>query len=93
MLLPLTPGDVGVFQAAAAAVLHAGWQVPVSAGVAFGVVLQAVELAAALLMGVPALILEGLSWQQLTQRPPEVAPIHLPPDAGREPALDREEAS
>jgi phosphatidyl-myo-inositol alpha-mannosyltransferase len=81
MLLPVTPGDVGVFQAAAAAVLHAGWQVPYSTGVAFGVVLQAVELAAALLMGLPALFLEGLSWRQITQRPPGAAEIHLPPPA------------
>jgi phosphatidylinositol alpha-mannosyltransferase len=79
MLLPATPGDVGVFQAAVAAVLHAGWQVPYSTGVAFGVILQGVELAAALLMGVPALLQEGLSWRQLTQRPSDMAPVHLPP--------------
>jgi phosphatidylinositol alpha-mannosyltransferase len=79
MLLPATPGDVGVFQAAAAAILHAGWQVPYSTGVAFGVILQGVEVAAALLMGVPALLLEGLSWRQLTQRPSDMAPVHLPP--------------
>jgi phosphatidylinositol alpha-mannosyltransferase len=79
LLLPATPGDVGVFQAAVAAVLHAGWQVPYSTGVAFGVILQGVELAAALLMGVPALLLEGLSWRQLTERPSHMAPVHLPP--------------
>jgi phosphatidylinositol alpha-mannosyltransferase len=79
LLLPATPGDVGVFQAAVAAVLHAGWQVPYSTGVAFGVILQGVELVAALLMGVPALLLEGLSWRQITQRPAGMAPIHLPP--------------
>ena len=70
LLLPITPGDIGVFQAAAAAVLHAGWQVPYTDGIAFGVVLQGVELAAALLMGVPALLLEGMSWRQITQGPP-----------------------
>jgi phosphatidylinositol alpha-mannosyltransferase len=79
LLLPATPGDVGVFQAAVAAVLHAGWGVPYSTGVAFGVILQGVELAAALLMGVPAALLEGLSWRQLTQRPSHTAPVHLPP--------------
>jgi phosphatidylinositol alpha-mannosyltransferase len=79
LLLPATPGDVGVFQAAVAAVLHAGWEVPYSTGVAFGVILQGVELAAALLMGVPALFLEGLSWRQLSQRPSDLAPVHLPP--------------
>jgi phosphatidylinositol alpha-mannosyltransferase len=85
MLLPLTPGDVGVFQAAAATVLHAGWQVPFSAGVAFGVVLQAVELVAALVMGGPALLLEGLSWRQLMARPSRTGPVHLPPPAGVRP--------
>jgi phosphatidylinositol alpha-mannosyltransferase len=91
MLLPVTPGDVGVFQAAAAAVLHAGWQVPFSAGVAFGVVLQAVELIAAIVMGGPALLLEGLSWRQLVQRPRGTAPIQLPPpaDVRRETASSR----
>jgi uncharacterized membrane protein YbhN (UPF0104 family) len=78
MLLPVTPGDVGVFQAATAAVLQAGWQVPFSTGVAFGVVLQAVELVAALLMGVPALLMEGLSWRQLIQRSGATTPIVLP---------------
>jgi phosphatidylinositol alpha-mannosyltransferase len=82
MLLPVTPGDVGVFQAVTAAVLHTGWQVPFSTGVAFGVVLQAVELVAALVMGGPALLLEGLSWRQLLQRPPGGAPLNLPPPAG-----------
>jgi phosphatidylinositol alpha-mannosyltransferase len=82
MLLPVTPGDVGVFQAVAAAVLHTGWQVPFSTGVAFGVVLQATELVAALVMGGPALLLEGLSWRQLLQRPPGGAPIELTPPTG-----------
>jgi phosphatidyl-myo-inositol alpha-mannosyltransferase len=83
MILPITPGDVGVFQAVAAAVLHAGWQVPFSTGVAFGVVLQAVELVTALLMGVPAVLLEGLSWRQVIERPSGVAPVRLRPPAGR----------
>jgi phosphatidylinositol alpha-mannosyltransferase len=93
LLLPLTPGDVGVFQAATAAVLHAGWQVPFSSGVAFGVVLQAVELVAALVMGTPALLLEGLSWQQLTQRPPAETPVELPaPDDPRPESSVRHES-
>jgi phosphatidylinositol alpha-mannosyltransferase len=87
LLLPITPGDVGVFQAAAAAVLHGGWQVPFSAGVAFGVVVQAVELVAALVMGGPALLLEGLSWRQLMPRRPGTDPVHLPPPAGDRPEV------
>jgi phosphatidylinositol alpha-mannosyltransferase len=70
MLLPVTPGDLGVFQAAVAFVLHAGWGVAYSRGVAYGVVLQAAELAAALIMGVPALVHEGGSWRRLDEQPP-----------------------
>jgi phosphatidylinositol alpha-mannosyltransferase len=69
MLFPITPGDLGVFQAAVAAVLHSGWGISYSRGVAFGVVLQAVELATAVLMGTPALIAEGLSLRQIVRRP------------------------
>jgi phosphatidyl-myo-inositol alpha-mannosyltransferase len=65
MLLPVTPGDIGVFQAAVAAVLHAGWHVAYSRGVAYGVVLQAAELVTAILMGFPALLKEGLSWRSI----------------------------
>jgi phosphatidylinositol alpha-mannosyltransferase len=59
MLLPVTPGDVGVFQAAVAAVLNTGWHIPYGAGVAYGVVLQAAELVTALAMGAPALVAES----------------------------------
>jgi phosphatidyl-myo-inositol alpha-mannosyltransferase len=65
MLLPVTPGDIGVFQAAVAAVLHSGWGVPYSQGVAYGVVLQAAELVTAIMMGVPSLLKEGLSWRSI----------------------------
>ena len=66
MLLPATPGDVGVFQAAVAVVLHLGWHVNYGSGVAYGVILQAAELLTALLLGVPALIREGLSWRHVS---------------------------
>jgi phosphatidylinositol alpha-mannosyltransferase len=65
MLLPATPGDVGVFQAAVAAVLHVGWNVSYGDGIAYGVILQSAELLTALLMGVPALVGEGLSWRHM----------------------------
>jgi phosphatidyl-myo-inositol alpha-mannosyltransferase len=65
MLLPVTPGDIGVFQAAVAAVLHSGWHVAYSRGVAYGVVLQAAELMTAIVMGLPALLQEGLSWRAI----------------------------
>ena len=43
-VLPATPANIGVFQAACAAVLHTGWHVGLGAGVAYGVILQAVEI-------------------------------------------------
>src|SRR5207248_9933782 len=52
-VLPATPANLGVFQAACVAVLHTGWHVGYGDGVAYGVILQAVEVSAALLMGMP----------------------------------------
>ncbi len=43
-VLPATPANLGVFQAACAAVLHTGWHIGYGDGVAFGVILQAVEV-------------------------------------------------
>ena len=43
-VLPATPANLGVFQAACAAVLHTGWHVGYGDGVAYGVILQAVEV-------------------------------------------------
>ena len=43
-VLPATPANLGVFQAACAAVLHTGWHVGYGTGVAYGVILQAVEV-------------------------------------------------
>jgi phosphatidylinositol alpha-mannosyltransferase len=78
MLLPVTPGDIGVFQAAVAAVLHAGWHVAYGRGVAFGVVLQAAELVTAILMGLPALLKEGLSWRYIASHPLGAADLTVP---------------
>jgi phosphatidylinositol alpha-mannosyltransferase len=77
-VLPATPANVGVFQAACAAVLHAGWHVSVVDGVAYGVILQAVEVSTALLMGMPALLREGLSWREVRLRALHTAPVKLP---------------
>ena len=70
LLLPITRATSASSKPLPPPSLHAGWQVPYTDGIAFGVVLQGVELAAALLMGVPALLLEGMSWRQITQGPP-----------------------
>jgi phosphatidylinositol alpha-mannosyltransferase len=77
-VLPATPANLGVFQAACAAVLHAGWHVGFGTGVAYGVILQAVEVATALLMGTPALLKEGMSWREVRLRAMHAAPVKLP---------------
>jgi phosphatidylinositol alpha-mannosyltransferase len=84
-VLPATPANLGVFQAACAAVLHTGWHVGFGAGVAYGVVLQAVEISTALLMGMPALLKEGMSWREVRLRAMNAAPVKLPARPTRSP--------
>jgi phosphatidyl-myo-inositol alpha-mannosyltransferase len=78
-VLPATPANLGVFQAACATVLHTGWHVGLGTGVAYGVILQAVEVATAILMGMPALLKEGMSWREVRLRAMHSTPIKLPP--------------
>ncbi len=78
-VLPATPANLGVFQAACAAVLHTGWHVSYGDGVAYGVILQAVEVTTAILMGMPALLKEGMSWREVKLRAMHAAPVKLPP--------------
>lgn len=77
--LPLTPANVGVFQAACVAVLSGAFHVPGPDALAYGIVLQAVELAAAAAMGLPALVAEGFSWRELKLRTIHAAPVKLGP--------------
>jgi phosphatidylinositol alpha-mannosyltransferase len=77
-VLPATPANLGVFQAACAAVLHTGWHVGFGDGVAYGVILQAVEVSTAVLMGMPALLKEGMSWREVRLRAMHAAPVKLP---------------
>jgi phosphatidylinositol alpha-mannosyltransferase len=88
-VLPATPANLGVFQAACAAVLHTGWHVGLGTGVAYGVILQAVEVSTALLMGAPALVKEGMSWREVRLRAMHAAPVKLPARAGRSSARQR----
>jgi phosphatidyl-myo-inositol alpha-mannosyltransferase len=78
-VVPATPANLGVFQAACATVLHAGWHVPLGDGVAYGVILQAVEVSTAVLMGGPALLKEGMSWREIKLRAMHATPVKLPP--------------
>jgi phosphatidyl-myo-inositol alpha-mannosyltransferase len=81
-VLPATPANLGVFQAACATVLHTGWHIGYGQGVAYGVILQAVEVTTAILMGMPALLREGMSWREVRLRAMHSTPIRLPPRVG-----------
>jgi phosphatidylinositol alpha-mannosyltransferase len=85
-VLPATPANLGVFQAACATVLHSGWHVGWGTGVAYGVILQAVEVVTAILMGMPALLREGMSWREVRLRAMHSTPIKLPPRPAATPA-------
>jgi phosphatidylinositol alpha-mannosyltransferase len=63
-VLPATPSNVGVFQAACLVVL-AAYGVGAGQALAYGIILQAVEVITALALGVPALLKEGVSWQDI----------------------------
>jgi phosphatidylinositol alpha-mannosyltransferase len=67
-VLPATPSNVGVFQAACLVVL-AAYGIGAGPALAYGIILQAVELVTALLLGVPALLREGMSWRDIRRTP------------------------
>ncbi|MGN6372102.1 MAG: lysylphosphatidylglycerol synthase domain-containing protein [Solirubrobacteraceae bacterium] len=78
-IVPATPANVGVFQAACLAVLGGAYHVGTPAALAYGVLLQAVEMSTALLIGMPALVKEGLSWKEVRLRTMHASPVSLPP--------------
>ncbi|MEA2380719.1 MAG: phosphatidyl-myo-inositol alpha-mannosyltransferase [Solirubrobacteraceae bacterium] len=80
-VLPATPSNLGVFQAACVAVL-ASYHVGYADALAYGIILQAVEIATAVMMGAPALVREGLSWRDVRLRAMHAAPVQLEPLPG-----------
>ncbi len=74
--LPATPSNLGVFQAACVAVLSA-YGVGKTNALAYGIILQAVEIATAVAMGMPALLREGMTWRDLRLRAMYAAPVEL----------------
>jgi phosphatidylinositol alpha-mannosyltransferase len=70
-VVPATPSNVGVFQAACLVVL-AAYGVGAGVALAYGIILQAVEVVTALGLGIPALLREGLTWGDLRRRAEEV---------------------
>jgi phosphatidylinositol alpha-mannosyltransferase len=78
-VLPATPSNLGVFQAACVAVLHGAYGVGTADALGYGIVLQAVEIATAIALGTPALLREGLKWKDVRMRTMHAAPVQLPP--------------
>jgi phosphatidylinositol alpha-mannosyltransferase len=76
-VLPVAPSNIGVFQAACVAVLAGAYHVSYADAIAYGIILQAVEITAAVVMGLPALLREGLSWREVRLRTLHTAPVRL----------------
>ncbi len=77
-VLPLTPSNLGVFQAACVLVLNRAYGISYSDALAYGIILQAVEVATAVILGMPALVKEGVSWREVRLRALHTAPVQLP---------------
>lgn len=69
-VLPGLPANVGIFQAACVGVL-AAYGVAAGRALAYGIVLQAVEVGTAIGLGAPALIATGVSWRDLRRATPD----------------------
>jgi phosphatidylinositol alpha-mannosyltransferase len=83
-VVPVTPGNIGVFQAACVAVL-AAYGVGAGRALAYGIGLQLLEVTTAIALGLPALLAEGLRPRDLrraTQR-------EVMPDRPRPPSKPR----
>lgn len=74
--LPATPSNLGVFQAACVAVLSA-YGIGNTDALAYGIILQAVEIATAAALGMPALVREGMSWKDLRLSAIHATPVQL----------------
>ncbi|MET0557091.1 MAG: lysylphosphatidylglycerol synthase domain-containing protein, partial [Solirubrobacterales bacterium] len=79
-VVPATPSNIGVFQLAVISVLHTGFGISTQDALAYGVILQAVEIATAVALGLPALVREGLTWGDLRMQAISTAPVRLEPE-------------
>ena len=82
-VIPATPSNIGIFQLAVITVLTTGFGVSAADALAYGVILQAVEFATAVILGVPALLREGLSWGDLKVQAMAASPVELEPSRSR----------
>jgi phosphatidylinositol alpha-mannosyltransferase len=78
-VVPATPSNIGVFQLAVISVLHTGWGIGTADALAYGVILQAVEIATAVALGLPALVREGLTWSDMRVQALSSTPVRLDP--------------
>ena len=76
-VLPVTPSNLGVFQAACVMVLHGAYGIGTADALGYGIILQAVEVATAVVMGAPALVKEGVSWKEIRLRALHTTPVEL----------------
>ena len=88
-VLPVTPSNLGVFQAACVAVLTSAYGIAAARALGYGIILQAVEIATAVAMGGPALVKEGLSWREVRLRALHSTPVSL---AARRPLASQRDA-
>ena len=91
-VVPATPSNIGVFQLAVISVLHTGFGVSTADALAYGVILQAVEIATAVALGLPALVREGLTWSDLRVQALSTTPVRLSPQPAPRETRTRESA-
>ena len=89
-VVPATPSNIGVFQLAVISVLHTGFGISTADALAYGVILQAVEIATAVTLGLPALVREGLTWSDLRVQALSSTPVRLKPEPAPREATPRE---
>ena len=75
-IVPVTPSNVGIFQAACVLVL-AAWGIGTHAALAYGILLQAIEVAVALALGLPALASEHTSVRRIRQTAEQLPETNL----------------
>jgi phosphatidylinositol alpha-mannosyltransferase len=78
-VVPVTPANIGIFQWAVVSVLTTGWSIGKADALAYGVILQGVEIATAVALGLPALVREGLTWSDLRVQALSASPVRLQP--------------
>jgi uncharacterized protein (TIRG00374 family) len=76
-LVPITPSNIGIFQAATIAVL-AAYGVDADHALAYGILLQAIEITTAVVLGVPALLAERITLNDI-RRHAATTPTPPPP--------------